>query len=72
MVDAPAQGVVMQDAMSSVFYVVSDLRIHIYVADMKLFLTGISLAVLGRTRKLRELLEVEMKSASRACGHSGC
>ena len=64
------QSIIVQGATSSVFYVFPDLRVHICVDDMKLFLTRISLDVLGRTRKLRELLEVEMKSPSRAFGHS--
>ena len=44
----------MRDAMSSVLHVVTDSRIHIYVADMKLFLTGISPRVLAVTQGVKE------------------
>ena len=51
--------IVLQDAMRCAFYVFTELRIWVYVDDMKLFQGETSMDLPERTRNLYELLEVE-------------
>ena len=48
---------VMQEAMRCIFPVVPELRIRVYVDDMKLSQQGISCALLDRTRNLCEMFK---------------